>query len=396
MSFVAPVFRKEGDHVRRSPLLGRPSNGGSLHHEPMGRSSRRGRSALARLVACALFVLVLLVRPCDAGAAPSPPPVGVNLTYEAAAGCPARAELLEQLGHRIDPQWSAGLDRRRFVVRIERLPDGAYSGRLEVTRDGRETRTETRELRAETCRAVSAALVVFIAIALDPASDVEPEPETPAPAAPVTPVTPPGEPAPLMPTRPRPPAPTPVREPREPRRAPKWAWTSGGALVYLHAPHDAWGARVDAQLARTIEGHRIAPALRLSWGFADFETRPPNGGAASFRFVTARASGCALVDLAPAPVTVAPCVGLDHGSLIAKSRNVPLVGYTSTAWSAISGAVRASWWVLPWLSIDGEAGILAPFTRTTFALTEPLRVVYRAPSVLFSSSLGLAVTARFP
>jgi hypothetical protein len=186
-------------------------------------------------------------------------------------------------------------------------------------------------------------------------------------------------------------------EPRPPRpRRPAWTWTSGFGLAYLHAPNDTFGARVDAQLARTLAGSPIAPALRLSWGFAEFDTRPPNGGQAGFRFETARASACAVVELAAAPFTFTPCLGLDLGTLTATSRNIPVVGYTSTSWSAMSGTLRASWFVLPWLSLDAEGGALLPFTRTTFALTEPVRIVYRAPSVLFSGGVGLAVSARFP
>lgn len=356
----------------------------------MGRCSRRGRGGVTL---CAAFVLWAgSVR--AAPPAPSAAPLDLDFEYVAAPGCPARAELLEQLDQRVDPRWRSGLDRRSFVLRIERLPDGVFAGRLEVTREGQEP--ETRELRAENCRAVSAALVVFIAIALDPASDLEhaeraheqapshaPSTLAPTPSATVPPVTS------------SPPPPPAAASPPEPRREPVWSWSSAVGLAYVRAPRDALGARVDAQIARSVTD-RIAPALRLSWGFADFDTVPPNGGEASFRFETARASGCALVDLAPAPFTVAPCLGLDIGALTAKSRNVPQAGQSSTPWSAMSGVLRASWSLRSWLSLEGEAGLLVPFTRPTFALTEPVRIVYRVPNVLFSAGAGLAVSARFP
>ncbi len=352
----------------------------------MGRSSRHGRCGGALLVACVVAAELLSG---SAWAAASEPPAGIHLSYEAAPGCPTRKELLEELGRRVDPGWRSGFDRRRFVVRIERAADRGFAGRLEVTRDGRAP--ETRELRAETCRAVSAALVVFIAIALDPASDPQPEP------APETPPSPPPPPAPSVPPA-RPPAPEqrgdrPSFVPR--RREPAWKWSSGVTLAYLHAPNAAWGARVEGELARRIADLPIAPALRLSWGFAGFDTRLSTGGEASFAFETGRAHGCARVTLAGTPFTFAPCIGLEIGTLTATSRNIPQVGHTSTPWSAMSGAVRGSWFVLPWLSLDAEIGGLVPFTRTTFGLTEPIRIVYRAPSILFSGSVGLAASARF-
>lgn len=350
----------------------------------MVRSSWRDGARLTLLAAVALW-------PRAAHAAPEAP-VDVDLTYEAPAECPPRSDLLGELQRRVDPSWRTGLDRRSFVVRIERLPQGTFAGRLGVARAS--GTTQTREFRADTCRAVSTALVVFIAIALDPAN-AEPEAE------------PPPTPPPPPPPAPPPPATTPQAPSKPPRREPPprararplpsaWVWSSAVSGAYLRAPGGALGARIDAQLARSISGSRIAPALRLSWGFADLEELPRDGGRASFRFQTLRASACAVVSLAPTPLTVAPCAGIDAGALDATSDDLPQVGHASAAWYAAAGAVRLSWAVLPWLSLEGEVGFLAPFTRPAFALVEPIRIVYRPPPILLTTGAGIAIQARFP
>jgi hypothetical protein len=357
----------------------------------MGRSARR-RSTLGLLV-----VLVSSPRGSEAAEAP----FDVDLAYEAPAQCPRRGEIVAELRRRVDPSSRAELerqrDRRSFVVRIERLANGAFSGRLELTRPGGPA--QSREFRAETCRAVSSALTVFIAIALDPANTDEAGPAPPPTfadendsTAPPSSDSPPASPAP--PSRPALPpasAPPPVQA-----RTGTWVWSSEVGVAYVRTPRDAWGARVAGQIAYAIEGARVAPALRVSWGFADFDAPPADGGRASFRFASGRAAACALVRLAPAPFTVAPCVGLGFGSLAATSGELPRVGQASTGWYAMSGIVRAAWSLLPWLSLDAEVGVETPFRRPMFALTDPFRIVYRPPGVLVTGGAGLAVSARFP
>ena len=348
------------------------------------------RAPLRRVGTLALLASIALA-PRSASSAPQESPLPeIHLTYVAPRGCPTRGQLLEDLGRRVHPAWHTGADPRRFAVRIERLRDGSFSGTLEVSRPGREV--EQREFDAETCDAVSSALVVFIAIALDPASS-RPEHE-PAPDHSVEP-----EPVPsTMPTGARrepAPRPAPARSQLRRRSDDVWEWTSSVGLFYLRAPLDGWGPRVDAEIARTIGGGRIAPALRVSWGSAGFQTQPPDGGTATFRIRAARVSACAKIDLAPAPLVIAPCAGFEHGSLGASSSDLPQVGYASSSWSAVAGLARASFRLLPWLAVEAEVGLDFPFSRPAFALNEPVRIVYRPPRVLFTAGAGLAVSARF-
>lgn len=335
------------------------------------------------LLAC----LALRARPAAAAPRTSPLPE-LHLTYVAPAECPKRSDLLEDLGRRVEPAWRTGTDPRTFNVHIERLPDGSFSGKLEVT--GPERELEERTFEAETCDAVSSALVVFIAIALDPAFARAHEPEpmpVPSIEEPVQRTAPP-------PPPPRQSAPAPAPAPLARRPVDAWEWTSSVGVFYLRTPLDAWGPRVDAELARTFGGSRVSPALRVSWGSAEFQTHPTAGGTATFLIRAARASACARLDLAPAPVVVAPCAGFEQGSLRASSSDLPLVGHASSSWSAMAGLARASLRVLPWLAIEGEVGLAIPFSRPAFALSEPFRIIYRPSRVLFTAGAGLAVTAR--
>lgn len=348
-----------------------------------------GRAPLRRVGTLALLALVSLSSRVASAADPPASLPEIDFTYIAPSRCPKHGELLEELGRRIDPAWHTGADPRRFVLRIEGLANGSFSGRLEVTRAERET--EAREFHAETCSAVSSALVVFIAIALDPAStEPEHEPRPPPPAR--LPATSTGAP-PAAPRAARRLSRVRVEPPRQPESA--WVWTSSVGWFYLRAPLDAWGPRVDAEIARTKDRSRIAPALRISRGSAGFETRPPDGGTARFRIQAARVSACARLDLAPAPIIVAPCAGFEQGSLVASSRDLPQVGRASSSWSAMAWVARASWRLLPWLAVEGEVGLEVPFSRPTFALREPVRIAYRPSSVLFTAGVGLAVSARF-
>lgn len=348
------------------------------------------RTPLLRVGTLALFTGVVFASRSASAAPPESALREIKLTYVAPPECPTRGELLEDLGRRVNPAWQTGADPRSFVVRIQRLHDGSFSGTLEVTRSERET--EEREFEAETCDAVSSALVVFVAIALDPASS---RTEHESPFEPSVELAPEPSMTPRAPSRESTPRPTPVSPQLRRRPGDVWIWSSSVGLFYLRTPLDAWGPRVDAEIARTMAGGRIAPALRASWGSAGFQTRPGEGGIAMFRIRAARVSACARFDLAPAPIVVAPCAGFEYGSLSASSSDLPQVGDASSSWSAIAGLARASWRLLPWLAIEGEVGLDIPFSRPAFALREPVRIIYRPSKVLFTAGAGLAVSASF-
>ncbi len=312
-------------------------------------------------------------------------PLGIALGYEAPPGCPSAADLARELRARVDPSWIRGSDTRTFDAQIVRHEGGDYAGRLAITQPGHPPKV--RVIDAKTCKAVVVSLAVFLAIALDPDSEDASEPPVVTEPPPV-PSLPPAAPPPRR--RPRPRAPAPVTPP--PRTL--WIWNAGVDATYLHAPAPAWGSRVHAELARTRPHELLAPALRLSWGFSRFSTFPERAGEAKFLLRTGRVEGCLRVDLTP--VIASACGGVDVGTLAAHAPVLRESVAQTVRWTAGVTALRAAWEVLPWLSVSAEISLTVPFERTTFALANPARLVYRAPAALFGAGSGLGVTARFP
>ncbi len=332
---------------------------------------------------CALGVLVfgLLLLSSNRGAAQTSIDA-IDLRYEAPPGCPDRSELMRAIHDRA-PREFLSTDDRSFRVRIER---GAveYHGRLEIARNGRVL--SVREIRDATCPVVSTALAVFVAIALDPAeasdaveppsdavTDPAPRPTTMAPAGHA-----PGAPA----------------SSAVPPSMAGWQWASGGNVGAVFHPSAAWGARVYAAVTRFGAGARLAPELRLSWGFAEFTESPPRAGEAKFRFQTARAETCALLERAP--LVAAACAGFEAGVLSATTRNLPRAGGTNEAFYAPTAILRPGWFVTDWLSLEGDIGVLFPLTRASFVLAEPERTIYRIPHIAVTATAGLRIWARLP
>lgn len=376
----------------------------------MRRSPRRSRRSTRALFAFEIAAVATWM--CAPRAAWADGPRGdaveplltrLELTYSAPPECASRAEVTRAIARRIEPGWLTRADSRRFAAVIVRADSTTYRGRLDVEHSGR---AHSREVSGSTCAEVTAALAVFVAIALDPvtADDAEElqrsppvasdeEPRSSAPGPPPEPGPPEKVPLPrsLPPRRP-----SGARRTTAPEGGARWTWSSAVSFTYLRVPEAAAGARVSAQLARDVTAGRLSPALRASWGFADFTTLPDRAGRVAFRLETAQVAACAVVDLAPMPLTLTPCAGADVGTLASTARDLPRGTHVEGRWFAAHAFVRAAWALLPWLTLELEAGALVPLERSLYALSQPPRVAYRAPSVLFSSSVGLGVQAQFP
>ncbi len=344
-------------------------------------SSRR--AALGLLVASAIFSAPRRAR-ADVDASK------LHLDYDVAPGCPSRSEFIAALSTRIQSSWLEGADTRSFEVGVERTLDGKLVGRLRIGKS--DEPSTSREIRSKSCKAVTTSLAIFIAIALDPAS--ESRPESAIPAGGTTPPAPPVDETRAIP----PPVPAPTRltlRPDNPTKSNRTRWTfrGGYAASYARVPDASWGGRVFAELSHAGPEARWTPALRASWGWSDFATSAPLAGEAEFRFTSARIEGGPR--LALGPLLFGAFAGIDVGSLTGAApdlaRSVPF----TTGWVAASGAVRGAFSIVPWLAVELSIGALVPLDRKHFVVLEPTRLVYRVPAVLLEGSAGIAASARF-
>ncbi|AKU94896.1 hypothetical protein AKJ09_01560 [Labilithrix luteola] len=310
---------------------------------------------------------------------------GLDLDYVAPAECPSREQFDAMLRARL-PDEATTKDTRHFLARITPDEAGGYVGRLDVRGPG--LAPDVREIHAPTCRAVSTSLVLFVVLALTPASQAEHEPErtSPAPPPPSPPTT---EPAPL-PTR------SSSDETRSYTHAAKpaatWSWSAGFQATYQHMSEAAWGGRVHAELTRVPALGPLGASLRLSYGWSDFSTFPVRAGEAKFRLRTGRLEGCARVALGS--FALSPCAAFELGSLDGRT---PALSATemSTLWAAPGVRLRLGWQTSAWLALEVEAGLSMPLERRVFQITDPIRTVYEPPAVVVDLGAGLGVSGRF-
>jgi hypothetical protein len=322
----------------------------------------------------------------------------LHLRYAAARGCPSREDFLVALESRIQTSWVDRADTRSFDVRVVQRPDRGYTGRLEIHRPDRTS--SVREIHDASCRAVTTSLAVFIAIAVDPASEPSGASGASGAESPET-AQPEEEPQPKdelasVPALPTAPVVTRLHAPAyeaAPAERTLWTWSTGYALGHLHAPSAGWGGRLHSEVARGDERGHFIPALRASWGWSDFSTLPALAGKARFRLKSARLEGCVRFGLPP--FVAATCAGVDVGTLTATTPELPPFLPVTTQWWAATGMLRAAWLMAPWLALELSAGVLAPFERHRFTVQQPVRQVYRAPVVLFEGSGGIAAVVRF-
>ena len=273
-----------------------------------------------------------------------------ELHYDAPSGCPDKTALLRAIHDRA-PQGYPSADNRAFHVRIERAGDELH-GRLEIERNGHVL--SVREIRDTTCEVVTTAVAVFIALALDPATEspTTEEPEPPEQTVP-TPAPPPS-----------PPPPNPCESSPTRDRCQAGIGDAGSPLSSVFHPSPALGGRVHAGgITRFAPGALLAPELRLSWGWSQLTESPPRGGGQVSFPDGSGYEACVLFGLAP--LVAAPCVGFEAGQLGATTRNLPHAGGTNESWYAPTAIVRPGWFLADWLSLEAEVGVLFPMTRAS-------------------------------
>jgi hypothetical protein len=275
----------------------------------------------------------------------------IRVEYSAPSTCPGEDEFLTEVRART----ARGDGRVTFVVTVTET-----TGHLVVrTVDGE---TE-RDVDGDTCAEVVAALSLIAALTIDPSA-------APTPAPPPSVVT------------------------RE-----------ALPLIVIERPRWRWGASVDAGISaglapNAIVGvpvslHAIAPqAFSVHLGFerAASGSIDVTGGAATFTWTVATLEGC--------PhrwtwrgVSAEPCLRVEGGALQSRGERIVPAREDTHGWFALGAVGRAEWLFAGPAFVELDAGLRAPFTRTTYFF-EPNTTIYRAAAVSGLAVAGVGV--RFP
>ncbi|HMJ12516.1 MAG TPA: hypothetical protein VK524_13925 [Polyangiaceae bacterium] len=295
-------------------------------------TSRGYRSCLALLVALA---------PARASAAETHTARDVHLTWSAPDTCPHVREVTERMERLLSR--SAGPRTQLYADGSVRSDPHGY--RLEM-RIGQGERPALRSMRATSCRELSDAAALILALLVDPQLQIEEEPRVPSPVST--------------------PRPAPARSTSAERVSPQESGTSWGAAG---GPVLAWGALPGAAPGLTAAGFAEVGRIRLELGalwlpyakrvVQDSDPEPPKGGKLSLIAGAARA--CYLLGVAP---ELGACAGGELGVLGAKGFGTEQDRRRSVLWAALGPGLAAA---LPL----GQAASLALGADLLFALNRP-------------------------
>ena len=320
----------------------------------------------------------------------------MEVPYTAPPECPDASAFAAELAKRVAaPQGGSGDgadDPRRLSVHIEKR-DGGFEGQLTVAQEGS---VGTRQVRSADCATVVRSLAVFVALALAersesaPQTSVPKEDEAPRP----TPATPRQLDRPRSTPRPESTRPSVAPTRRAKSAAPSvWQFDSGIQAQYSRAGDDAFGARVSAEWSRHFASTPIVPALRLSWGFSDFDRPLVGGGEIDYRLRTARAEVCG--GTVWWRTHTSPCGAFEVGQLAVASSGLPRSGRAESGWSAGGLIARTRVTILDPVGVELALGLFSPFQRPEFTLIDPVRQAHRVPPVTVDGQLGIAVSTRW-
>jgi len=347
------------------------------------------------LIIFGVLPLLSLARRASAEARPS------VVWYRASAECPLGGEFLEKLpGGAARARLAQAGDHIDFVVTLV-AAQGETIGRLERQTQG--GTVAIRELRDVSCERVADGLALSLGLALEPgaprasaAADGPPDP-TPPPAEPaasvepspaaVTPSAAPtnGEPEPAVVAAarrasgaPRPEADNARPGAPKPRR---WSLGLDGGAIAGVAPGALARGAVFVQVDRAWSGLASDLALRLAvlgaLGSPTTEIGPVK------RWLAAgRAEACPW-RWGGEKLNVRPCLDFELGATGASAAE-----RASSLWAAPGLGLRGSVRVLPELSLEVEAGALAPLSRTEIAAGSV--VIYRSEIISLTGSVGVS------
>ena len=300
------------------------------------------------------------------------------LEWQAPESCPSASEVTSAVNRLVR---DSATEFEASVV-ITTSPDG-YAAEMRFSGG-------SRTVSADSCRGVTEAVVVILALAIDPNARTPSSPlaENAAPAvAEPSAVTPPAQ-TPAPKANPQREGPSVVRHP-DPRAAPEranaWRFASFvhgmGELGMLPGP--SLGALAGARIGRARWFAELG-ALGLLPRTATVESNSNQGG--DLYFLGGAATGC----WAPGnQVTLFGCLGLEVGQLIGVGfgADIPATGHA--LWLAPSMRVTLQLPVTAHLAFEGALGIAIPLLRPEFGI-DGVGVLHRPESASGRLSLGLA------
>lgn len=327
----------------------------------------------------------------------------IALEYQSASDCPDAATFQRMV--------EARTARARFVTSGQTrtfsvaLTGGSHpSGELTVRRASHVE--GVRHVHADTCPEAAEALVLMVALAVDPSAIVgpvaargsaaSPSATATAPTATNTNASPPV--APPEPTR----APEFVAPPPMVAPAPRESPSTSSATTPPHtlflgtdlvvssgvpaapllgvAPLLGWRSASDAL---------ISPSVRVAFLRAGSSLVEATGGSASFTWTVGRVDGC-LLSWPRGPAHVLACARVEAGVLEASGNGVPGAKSAGRGWLALGPAIGGEWELLPPFFLEADVASMVRATRDRFYF-QPDTTLYRASLFALEASVGIGV-----
>lgn len=309
--------------------------------------------------------------------AEEPPPLPLELAWEAPAGCPDAASVTARVEAILRGPPAAPV----AVVARGKVERAGATFRLALTlRTG--DLEETRAIDAGSCAALAEAAAVVVALAIDPSKeDASPEPAAPPePPPPPEPAPPPSAPAPRRkPKRPPPPS-------RPPSDVSRVALGLGGAFA-LGALPEASGAVV---ASGTLRLDRVRVGLLGSFTLPVSASFDRTAGA-TFHQLELGAFGSYLVPLGP--VALGPAANLEVTQVRVRGFGIRDPKLSTTFWPTAVVGARLEAKLSSRLGLFSRADALVPLAAPAFSLaTSSDNVRLHEPSLpSLRLSLGLEI-----
>lgn len=277
------------------------------------------------------------------------------LDWRAPANCPGEQDVTREIAALLDGRATERAPVRARA-RARRVSSKHWTTTVHVEKQGVQGR---RTLEAESCQALTEAVALVIALAIDPGFSNDS----------------------LLPKETEPPP-----EPNTPTNPLTWSGVAslGGIVDTQSLPGVAGG--LQAGLGVEYGGLLLGASGRYLFGRATTAADHPSARA-TIDLAAAALESCYFLSLSD--WRLGPCAALELGRLRAESEGVTDPSAGRTLWLAVDAGVVARWrFRAPWgLSLGLSA--IAPLQRPTFEITGISEPVYAVKPVSFRASLSI-------